>query len=114
MWISEPVNIAVQRNAVTPLGFTIYDVDDNIVDLTEYSIVCVIARAEGESPVATIAATEFEPTLGQFNIVIDGADFSGVDGLTQEVRLAYNILATDNTPDTYVVMRGAIILTPGV
>lgn len=114
MWISETINVNVQRNAVTPLGLTIYDIDNNIVDLSEYNIACEIAQAEGEAEIITIFATNFEPTLGKFDILIDGESFSGVSGATEEVRLAYNILATDSGANSYVVMRGAIILTPGV
>ena len=114
MWMGEPVNYSVQRNSVTPLGFTIKDIDGNIVNLSRYTIAMKVAVAEGEPVFLTIEPSNPELDIGKFNMMINGSDFANIPGKTEKVSLAYNILATDANSYSYVLMRGALILTPGV
>ena len=114
MWLRSQFNFELQRNALVPFGFLIthYDTGE-AVDLTEYDIRCEIALGEGEVPIVTVGARDPDKALGKVNFDFYGSAFASLEGETERVNLAHNILARDSNGDDQIIARGVVILTPG-
>lgn len=115
MWLGPNLDIAVQRNAILPVGYQLIGNDDTSpLDITGYTLSCRVKYAAGSSVIlATPTVTVVNALTGKFDILFDGRMFSAVDGLTEVVNLAYDVLATD-TDGPICIMRGTLYLVPGV
>ena len=115
MWLSPRHNIEIQRNAVVSLAFNFKDkVSGEPLNLVEFSFRCEVSNGGGLPLIATIFARETDKNLGIINFDFDGADFSAVEGNTEQVNLAYNIIGLDGDGKDRVFVRGILILTPGI
>lgn len=109
------LDIEVPRNGNYFKGWTLTDDQNAPLDITGWALKLQIKAVAGSGPV--IANATFSGRIdaqGFFNVRINGADFSAVDGPMETVKLAYDFLATDIAAIPIVETRGHIYLTPGV
>lgn len=107
------MDIKVPRDGHYQAGWTICDDFGNEVDLTGHVLTAAAQYAAGLDPVIATAAIDiYDPTHGRLNMTWAGADFSGVSGLTEIVRLSWKL--RDQAPDGIVtdIVRGVLILFP--
>lgn len=113
MWLRDPLAIEVSRTATTPVGFQLWDdVTNSPLDITGYSMSCYISRIEGSIRVASHPVEITSYVAGEFNIVFDGAAY-GV-GPMGEVDYAYEVKANDASGQSVVVLRGPLVVVPGI
>lgn len=116
--------IVQQRNGDEPFTLFLYDAEDSPIDLTGVTFNLQVRPAAGDGGTAIVDATNSidpaetgiiitDATGGQILITILGEDFAAVDGEFEDVRLAYDLIATKDGIDT-ALMRGPFILQPGV
>lgn len=115
MWMSDPINIEVARNATTPVGFQFWDMAaDAPLDITGFTFTCKVASADGKGAVADHNVDVTSAIDGAYEIVFDGRMYGGVSG-SQELALAsYQVLADDGNGDPVTAQRGSIYILPGV
>jgi hypothetical protein len=113
MWMRDPLAIEVSARATTPVGFQLWDdVAGAALDITGYTLSCAVSRIDGSGVVAThdVDITSF--LNGEFDIVFDGRQYN-YTGMS-EVNFSFEVKADDGSGDPVVVMRGLIVLVPGI
>lgn len=112
-WLRGNVPIEVSRVAQVTLGFQVFDdVTGDPINLVGYSILCNIAPADGEAPIANHAPVSSDLTIGAFDILFDGPSYA-IEGKQETVILSYQIVAFNDT-DKVILCRGSLALTPGI
>jgi len=115
MWLRDPIDIEVQRNANVPIGFQLLDYNTGEpIDISGYTILMKVAANAGEAAIATFNAVVSAPLLGSFDINLLGASFPSDGNTKEEVNLAYDLIANDGTNGPVIMARGTLILNPGV
>lgn len=110
MWIGNDTTIELQRNARLSFSGAIFDaVEKEYVDISDMSISCAVAKVAGGDVIVNPAAVIDAPLGGGFTIEFVGSAFDTVEGVMEPVNLAYDVRIGDN-----VVMRGTLVLIPGV
>ena len=110
------MDIEVPRNGDYSKTTQLVDDTGAPIDLTDSTMRLQVRRLPGDggAPVAS-ATVLIEPgNQGWFTETLRGADFAGVDGQYQAVRLAYDLRRVDQTGLITIERRGEIILVPGV
>lgn len=114
MWTPLDVPIEVSRNGTTPIGLQIWDeISGEPVDLTDCVVSCRVSETLGSPPRAIYPIDPVDLQNGEFDILIDGGALSGIGGANQIVRMAYEI-KSESGGITVTVMRGPLILIPGI
>lgn len=115
MWACPNLDISVQRNAVTPVGFQVTDANDGQpLSLAAFTLSCGVKYAAGSGSIlANPVITIVDASIGKFDVLFDGRSFGAVMGTQEPVALAYEILATDSGGPVPLV-RGALYLFPGI
>lgn len=115
MWLSDPIDIGVTRNTTTPLGFSFIDkVTDTPVNLTGTTMLCNIARADGDAFVYQFPLSIVDPVGGLANLYIDGSVFSSLEGPKEVVKLAFQVISTQSDGVKITALRGSILVYPGI
>ena len=111
MWTPLDIPIEVSRNGTTSISLQLWDsVANEPIDITGETLTCRVARALGESVIASPVVTVVSAASGEFDIAFVGSAFSGVGGLQEIVRLAYEVKSASGL----TIMRGPLILIPGI
>lgn len=109
------LDVMVPRNGHYQADWQINDDAEIAIDLTDSSLKLNIRSVAGQGAVlATAAIDPHDPTNGTFTVTINGADLSAVPGQSEIVRLAYDLVITFSDGKKGVLLRGQIILIPGV
>lgn len=112
--MSASINIEVPRNGHYLAEWRLQDDEGAPIDLTGHEIAMTCRAVAGLGGIIASADINIlEPTGGAFTVDWDGADFDGVDGPTEIVRLAYDLKHTGGGT-VEVPVRGQIILMPKV
>jgi hypothetical protein len=107
------IDIEVPRDGHYFEGWHLRDKDGVDIDLTGHTLSAVAQKAAGTDPVIAAADIDvYDPVHGRLNMKWTGADFSGVAGNTEIVRLSWKL--RDTAPDGVGkdIARGEIILIP--
>lgn len=109
------IDLQVQRNAVLGRTLSFTDNEGNPLDLTGATFDLGVRYAAGApgGRIASGVVTLTDAALGVATVAIDGADFADVPGIMEIVVLAYDLIAIQDG-DRMALMRGALILIPGV
>ena len=114
--IGNYLDITIQRNEHRFIGLVITDKDGvPIDDLNTFTYSFAIGLNENSTApaIAHWAVTVDDATTGLLSINAGGGVLDGVPGTQEIVRIAYNLIAIRD-PEALILMRGAIILNPGV
>lgn len=115
MWLRDPIDIEVQRNANVPIGFQLLDYNTGEpIDISGYAISMKVAANAGEAAIVTFNAVVSAPLLGSFDVNVLGSSFGGAGNAKEEVILAYDLIANDGVNGPVIMARGNLILNPGV
>lgn len=109
------LTIEVPRNGWYAQGWVLADNDGEVIDLTGHTLDLKIRAVAGQGVVLATAAIDIYDALnGRFTIEIDGADLAALDGSSELVRLAYDLVHTYADGVEMIPVRGQILLMPGV
>lgn len=112
--MSRSHNIEVPRNGHYFQEWQLRDADGMAIDITGNTIEMDCRAISGSGAVIASAVIGMvEPGNGQFSVKWTGADFDAVEGLTEIVRLAYDLKRTFGGI-TEIPVRGQIVLMPEV
>jgi len=115
MWLRNPIAVEVSRTATTPIGFQLWDQLSNApMDITGYVFYCYVARNDGGAFIASFDPEITSAVDGEFDIVFDGRIFANLDGSQETILLSYQIKGDDGSGDPVIVMRGPLIIAPGI
>ena len=110
------MDIEVPRNGDYYNGWEFLDRDGYPIDFTGSTLALQIRTAAGAdgAPVASATFDNREDLLGRFNVKISGDDFDSIPNDMEVSRLAYDFRVTEPDGVEFVMLRGQIILVPGV
>jgi len=115
MWLRDPLPIEVSRVANVPIGGQFWDeVANGPMDISGWEFSVSVAVSDGQPIILNIPVTVTSPSLGMIDFNINGYAFSIIDGEMDSVSLSYQIKATDFAGNSIIVVRGPLILTPGI
>jgi len=115
MWLRDPMPIEVSRVANVPIGGQFWDdVANAPLDVSGYTFLANVAISDGQPIILNIPVTVTSASLGMIDFNIDGYALSTIDGEMDSVSLSYQIKATDFAGNSIIVVRGPLILTPGI
>lgn len=109
-------DIELQRNDTFRREFAIADAAGVAVDLSTATLSLKV-RYNGGAPGSALATATVslvgDGTAGILEVLLTGDQFSSVPGEQERVPLAYDLLATISGDDI-ILMRGELLLVPGV
>lgn len=109
------LNIELQRNSSYIRHWTFRDAAGDAIDITN-AVFRMEVKYNAGLPDPALASATFEiidAGGGVVQVSLLGADFDEVPGEQELVRLAYDCIA-EQDGDEFPVLRGAILLLPGV
>lgn len=107
--------IEVPRNGNYFETWALLSGDGSPIDLTGHTLSMDCRRIAGAGSVIASAEIDiYDPPNGRFTINWDGADFDAVDGVTEVVRLAFDLLHTFPDSIKRVEVRGHLLVMPEV
>jgi hypothetical protein len=115
MWMSDPIDVEVARNATTPIGFQFWDeAADAPLDISGFTFSCKVATADGRSSIASHNVDVDDAINGEYNIVFDGRMYNAISGTQELTTASYQVLADDGSGQPVTAQRGSIYIVPGI
>ncbi len=109
------IDIAIHRNADYLQEWQFCDNQGQPINIDDIDFSMKVRENAGQGPVVVTAdVVRTDVINGRVQFKILGAAFSAIEGQTELVKLAYDIVMTYSDGIKFVPVEGHIILVPGV